>query len=272
MGVTSRILLLCSLLACALASGSLAQSPLPAGDVNVAADRARSDALTPEQREQARTLFEHAYELLQSGDYQAARLGFEQGLAIDPANVVGSLYMAETLSRLGDNAGARTFYDKVIAIDANSAEALKAQAALKSLPATTAAMVDVDAAKNDAANRVVLFVAATSPIKTSEEAIAYIRANAKAVIIGAASPQAYGAAERFRKFVGLENPTIPYRTPVMVISEISGGLINFGILPMTTVLQPVTDGKIRAIAVTGPKRSVNMSQIPTMSELGISGL
>jgi hypothetical protein len=52
------------------------QNSVPAGNADAAADRARSDALTPEQREQARSLFEHAFELLQSGDDPAARLAF----------------------------------------------------------------------------------------------------------------------------------------------------------------------------------------------------
>ena len=116
----------------ALADGAFAQTSTPPADVT--ADRAKSNALTPEQREQARNLFEAAFGLLQSDDVQLAKAGFELGLAIDPANVIANFYLAETLVRLGENLRARTFYSKVIALDPGSADALKAQTALASLP------------------------------------------------------------------------------------------------------------------------------------------
>jgi tetratricopeptide (TPR) repeat protein len=121
----------------ASAGGVLAQNAAPAAEASFATDRAKSDALTPEQRDQARKLFETAFALLQSGDFQAAELGFEQGVAIDPANTSANFYMAEALAVLGDMVRARIFYNKVIAFDPNSAEALKAQVALNNLPGRT---------------------------------------------------------------------------------------------------------------------------------------
>jgi hypothetical protein len=118
----------------ALADRCFAQTGAPPADAALAADRAKSNALTPELRDQARKLFEMAFGLLQSGDVPAAKLGFERGLAVDPANVIANFYMAETLVRLGENARARSFYSKVIAFDPDSAEALKAQTELSSLP------------------------------------------------------------------------------------------------------------------------------------------
>ncbi len=269
-----RMCFLVLFLACASLGGAAAQNASAGGDAGLAADRAKSNALTPEQSEQAQKLFETAFGLLSSGDLEAAKLGFERGLAIDPANATANFYMAETLVRLHDNERARTYYDKVIAIDPNSAEALKAQVALGNLPATPTAMLDPEVLKTDAAYRVVLFVAADSPIKTVAEAVAYIKANSKTVGLGCTRPQACGVAERFRKFVGLDNEAIPYRGAFQVMSDLSDPHteVIFGFLPMTAVLQLIKEGKIRVIAVTGPQRSVNMPQIPTMLESGISGL
>src|SRR5581483_11099329 len=122
------IFLLFLLLAYGPAQGALAQGAAPGGDAGVSADRAKSNALTPEQREQARNLFESAFEHLRSGRLQAAQADFERGLAIDPANAVANFYLAETSSRLGDSARARTLYNKVIAIAPSSPEAIKAEA------------------------------------------------------------------------------------------------------------------------------------------------
>jgi TolA-binding protein len=99
-----------------------------------AADHAKSDALTPEQSAQAQKLFQQAFELLRSGDFQGAQRDFESGLAIDPANKTANFYLAETLLREGDATRARVFYNKVIALDPTSAEAVKANTALRTLP------------------------------------------------------------------------------------------------------------------------------------------
>jgi hypothetical protein len=121
-------------LSLALPDRCLAQTGAPPIDAALAADQAKSKALAPELRDQAQKLFETAFGLLQSGDVQAAKLGFERGLAIDPANVIANFYMAEALVRLGENTRARSFYSKVIAFDPDSADALRAQTALSSLP------------------------------------------------------------------------------------------------------------------------------------------
>jgi len=99
-----------------------------------AADQAKSNALTPEQSAQAQKLFQQSFELLRSGEFQGAQRGFESGLAIDPANKTANFYLAETLLREGDAARARAFYNRVIALDPTSAEAVKANTALRTLP------------------------------------------------------------------------------------------------------------------------------------------
>ena len=70
--------------------------PIP---VKYADLRARSAALTPDQRAQAQHLFAAAFTLWQSGDFAAAQEGFAQGLVIDPANGMANYYMGDLLKR-----------------------------------------------------------------------------------------------------------------------------------------------------------------------------
>ena len=136
----ARYFFLCMVLslAWAPAGDSWAQNtaPVPAADAGLNAYRAKSNALTAEQRDQAQNLFERAFDLFQSEDFEAARLGFEKGLVIDPANSTANFFLAETLLRLDDKALARSLYNKVIALDPNTAIALKAEVALKTLSAS----------------------------------------------------------------------------------------------------------------------------------------
>ena len=98
------------------------------------AARRTSQAQSKEQLALARQLFNSAARLFTDGDYEAAKLGFERGLAIDPGNGAGQFLMAETLARLKDTAGARERYTLAVALAPNSPEGLRAEAALKKLP------------------------------------------------------------------------------------------------------------------------------------------
>ncbi len=131
---SSRLLFAGLLLAaiCTFAGAAWAQSGAQA-DTALIADRAKSGALTPDQRAQAQRLFELAFELYQSGDFESARLGFDRGLAIDPANSTANFYLAETVRRQANNERARTLYNRVIALEPNTTIALQAEAALKAL-------------------------------------------------------------------------------------------------------------------------------------------
>jgi tetratricopeptide (TPR) repeat protein len=90
----------------------------------------------PDARNEAQMLFLKSFELLRSGDLQAARLGFERGLAIDPNNATAIFYLAEIRIRVGDDA--RALYEKVIAIDPLSEVGKKATNRLAEIAKTNA--------------------------------------------------------------------------------------------------------------------------------------
>ncbi len=123
-------------LACVRASDGQAQTPPPAVNSSLDADRAKSNALTPEQRGQAQDLFKEAFEQSRAGQFEAAKLLFESGLAIDPANVFANFFLAQTLQQLNDKSQASIFFNKVIALDPNSDSALKSTDALRNLAAS----------------------------------------------------------------------------------------------------------------------------------------
>ena len=97
--------------------------------------QARSAALTPQQKAQAVQMFVTAQGLWKSGDFDAAREGFSQGLAIDPANGPANFYMGDILQRQNNAAGAGLYMDRAVTLGPATAEAFKAAAALRNLPA-----------------------------------------------------------------------------------------------------------------------------------------
>jgi formylglycine-generating enzyme required for sulfatase activity len=100
-----------------------------------AEERARSQRLTAAQRAQAQTLFNSAFEVWRAGDLNAAEIGFRQGLEIDPANGAANFYMGDILRRRGASQDAAAFMARTAALAPQSAEGLRAQAALRELPA-----------------------------------------------------------------------------------------------------------------------------------------
>lgn len=135
-----RAVLLALMVALALllpASPVAAQAGSPAALAEPATmerDRQRSAKLSKAERDRALRLFEEALLLWKSGDFEAAKVGFERGLGIDPANGVANYYLGDVLSRLGDREGARARWQRAVAFDPDSGEGLKAQVALDKLP------------------------------------------------------------------------------------------------------------------------------------------
>lgn len=89
-------------------------------------------SLTPEDRMNAKAIFEQAFKFYQSGDFPTARIRFEQGLDIDPSSAAANFYMAETLKHIGYVITARYYYQQTIKWAPDSNEAAQAHAALGS--------------------------------------------------------------------------------------------------------------------------------------------
>jgi tetratricopeptide (TPR) repeat protein len=99
-------------------------------------ERAVSRRLADADRARAQKLFASSFSLWQSGSYDAARAGFERGLAIDPANGRANYYLGDTLLHQNDPAGARSRFLRARYFDPDSPEGLKAAAALGNLTAS----------------------------------------------------------------------------------------------------------------------------------------
>ena len=80
------------------------------------------------------------------------------------------------------------------------------------------------------------------------------------------------AAVAFNQYEGLNLPIIVYRGTAPAANDVVGGHVPMMIEAMLSLLPLVQAGSVRAIAVTGRKRSSLAPDIPTMTELGLPGL
>lgn len=79
------------------------------------------------------------------------------------------------------------------------------------------------------------------------------------------------AAELLKKTSGVSLDHIPYKGSGPAITDLLGGQIQVFFDNEPSILSFVKSGKVRALAVTGKKRSANLPDVPTMEELGFPG-
>lgn len=64
---------------------------------------------------------------------------------------------------------------------------------------------------------------------------------------------------------------VPYKGPGQAVQDMMGGLVPCAFLTTAVVGPYVTDGRLKALAVSGSKRLSAFPQVPTVAESGVSG-
>ena len=79
------------------------------------------------------------------------------------------------------------------------------------------------------------------------------------------------AAELFRQGAGLDMVHIPYKGGGPALQDVIGGQVPVFFANMASGLPHVKSGRLRALAVTGAKRSSAAPELPTVAESGVPG-
>jgi tripartite-type tricarboxylate transporter receptor subunit TctC len=77
------------------------------------------------------------------------------------------------------------------------------------------------------------------------------------------------SAEKFRIAGKFEATHVPYRGGPEVIADILGGRIDFYFCPAATALPLIREGQVRALVVSTAKRSAELPDVPSMTEVGL---
>jgi tripartite-type tricarboxylate transporter receptor subunit TctC len=112
-------------------------------------------------------------------------------------------------------------------------------------------------------------VAPAVPANTIPELVAYAKANPGKLAFGfglATMPHIIG--ESFKQASGIDVIDVPYRGGEQARADLLGGRVHINIAPVPQLLPLIRDGKIRALAYTGSRRSPDLADVPTMTESG----
>lgn len=65
---------------------------------------------------------------------------------------------------------------------------------------------------------------------------------------------------------------VPYKGGAPAIQDLLGGQVDASFQNINAVIQHIQSGKLRALAITGAKRSSVLPEVPTLSEAGVKGV
>jgi len=120
-----------------------------------------------------------------------------------------------------------------------------------------------------------LMVATASvPVKDVRDLVAQLKAKPDKYTYASAGngTAPHYAAELFKLNAGVVMLGAPYKGSAPAISDTIGGQTQFMFPSLYTALPHVKSGKLRALAVAGPKRSALLPDVPTLKEAGVDGV
>ena len=78
--------------------------------------------------------------------------------------------------------------------------------------------------------------------------------------------------ELMNQVTGLDMTHVPYKGSAPAVQDLLGGQTQILIDAGTVLLPQIKGGKLKALAVTGPKRDPQLPEVPTVAELGLGGM
>jgi tripartite-type tricarboxylate transporter receptor subunit TctC len=108
--------------------------------------------------------------------------------------------------------------------------------------------------------------------KTLGELIAFAKANPGKLNIGTPNIGTTQnlAAELFKSAAGLDIQIVPFNGTPAVINALRGGQIDAGLDILGALLSQINAKALRALAITGDKRSRSLPDVPTAKESGVA--
>lgn len=119
----------------------------------------------------------------------------------------------------------------------------------------------------------VLVVPAASPFKSVADVVAALKKSPDKLTFASSGNGSsdHLTVELFWLQTGTSGVHVPYKGGAPAISDLLGGQVDGSFQNINAVIQHINNGKLRALAVTGSKRSPLLTAVPTLGESGVNG-
>jgi tripartite-type tricarboxylate transporter receptor subunit TctC len=120
----------------------------------------------------------------------------------------------------------------------------------------------------------VLVVTPSLPAKSVSELVSLIRSQPEKLTFssGGFGTPAHLIGEMFKLKTGVRATHVPYQQFPQAIADLINGTNHYMFITSLPVVELISSGKLRALAVTGPKRISALKDVPTIVEQGFPDL
>lgn len=124
-----------------------------------------------------------------------------------------------------------------------------------------------------AASALLLVVHPSLPAKSVKDLIALAKARPGQIVYASSGNGTilHLAGETFKTMAGIDMIHVPYKGSAPAVQALLAGEVALTFSTLPPALQQVKVGKLRALAVTTPKRNTAVPDVPTVSEAGLPG-
>ena len=119
----------------------------------------------------------------------------------------------------------------------------------------------------------VLIVPPTLPVKSVKDLIALAKKQPGELTYASTGPGTAGHLnmELFRNLTGIKVVHVPYKSVGQAQTDLMAGRVMLWITSLPGAVPHIRSGRVRALAVSGSKRSASVPDVPTMQEAGVKG-
>lgn len=119
----------------------------------------------------------------------------------------------------------------------------------------------------------VLVVHPSVPAEDLRQFIAHVKANPDRLnwALGATGTSQHLAGVTLAREAGLRYTMVPYKGGGPAMTDLLSGQVQFMIESIPTAIPHIQSRRIRALAVTGSRRSSGLPEVPTIAEAGVPG-
>jgi tripartite-type tricarboxylate transporter receptor subunit TctC len=141
------------------------------------------------------------------------------------------------------------------------------------LPLTYDPLKDLAPVSRVGVSQLVIVVNPNLPAKSLKEFIALAKTRPGKLNIGSAGigSSAHLGGELFVRKAGIELIHVPYKGSPQALTDVVSGQIEVTTPTLPAAMGMIKSGRVRALAVTGNKRSAAMPDLPTAAEAGLPG-
>lgn len=183
-----------------------------------------------------------------------------QSVVIENRPGAGGVVAAETVARAEPDGHTLFLMSNGTAVTAGLFKSLPFDTVKDFTPVSTLGYFDI-----------AVVVPATSPYKTLGELVGFAKANPGKLNVGSiniGSTQNL-AAELFKSTAGIDAQMVPFNGTPALIGAIRGQQVDVAVEILAPMLTQIQGGAVRALAVTGEKRSIVLPDVPTAVEAGV---